>query len=114
MKHKGIIAEVLEHGRDDWVDFAEVLWIVLGHTNSQDRVAALPLCIEVIREMLNEDLVAVGDLLKVDDNISFSQWSVDSDAAINRIERELKGLGRNPGVGDVCWLLNTKKGDSKR
>ena len=114
MRYQEIITEVLEHGRDDWVDFAEVIWIVLSHTKSQDRVASLPLCLEVIREMLDDDLIVAGDLVNQGGGIVFSEWPGNSDTTMDRIKRELNALGRNPGVGDVCWLLNTNKGDSAK
>jgi len=98
-----IITEILDHGKDDWVDFAEVMSVVQSQTDLPEPAVA-QLSVEVIGDMLARDLVQVGELERRDDRIRFSPWSGQADQIVERIQTDLARLGHRPGLGDVCWL----------
>ena len=101
---KEIIAEILDRGKDDWVDFAEVMSIVRSRTGLAEP-AAIALSVELIDEMLKQHLMKVGDLLKRGGAVLFTPWEVESPEIVERIRKEAASLGHRPGIGDICWLL---------
>ena len=92
-------------GTDDWVYLAEVVRIV------ESTICGSPVDIqrftcELIREVAQQGLMELGDLNKE----GFCRWSLPIEKCLNRVEREWNALGRNPTLGEICWLQNTDKG----
>lgn len=50
----------------------------------------------------------LGDLSKE----GFCMWNLPIEECLNRVEREWNALGRNPSLGEICWLQNTDKGNA--
>jgi hypothetical protein len=98
-----IIAEIVDRGKEDWLDFAEVMFIVRSH-QLVDESAAIALSIELVRDMLNRNLVKVGELQKRGDAVCFAPWDGQPKQIAERIQHDLASLGHRPGIGDVCWL----------
>jgi hypothetical protein len=101
-----MIAEILDRGKDDWVDFAEVMSIVRSRTSLAEP-AVVSLTVELIAEMLKRHLTMVGDLTKKGDSVFFSPWDGEPKQSVERLQKNLAGLGHRPGIGDVCWLSTT-------
>ena len=101
-----LIAEILDRGKDDWLDFAEVISIVRSRTRVDEK-AAMALSVELIREMLDQRSVLVGDLLKRGESVAFAPWDGPPRQIVDRIQANLANLGRRPGLGEVCWLSAT-------
>jgi hypothetical protein len=101
-----IISEILDRGKDDWVDFAEVMSVVRSRTSFAEP-AVIALSVELVGDMLNRHSVMVGDLLKQGDKVLFSPWVEPPKEIIERIKKDLAGLGHRPGIGDICWLSTT-------
>lgn len=98
-----LIAEILDRGKDDWVDFAEVMSVVRSRTSVAEP-AVIALSLELIGDMLKQDLIMIGDLLKRGNNVCFSAWQGQPKQIVERIQKDLATLGHRPGIGDICWL----------
>src|SRR5437870_1885825 len=101
-----ILSEILERGKDDWLDFAEILWVVRSQTQLPEP-AVIDMSVELIGEMLEQHLAEVGDLQKSGDTIRFSPWGGQPAEIAERIQRNVADLSHRPGIGDVCWVSTT-------
>jgi hypothetical protein len=101
-----LIAEILDRGKDDWIDFAEVMSIVRSRTALSEPVATT-LSVELVGEMLNRRLALVGDLTERTGSVVFSPWDGLPKQNVERMQNALTKLGHRPGIGDVCWLSTT-------
>jgi hypothetical protein len=63
--------------------------------------------LEIIRQMVEDDLVQVGDLTTG----GFVLWNLGHDRTLERIRQRWDDLPGSPGLGDVCWFANTAAGD---
>lgn len=109
-----IAAEVLQRGLADWVDLAEVAWVVRSHSASPDTADVMRPTIGVIEELLNKGLVMVGELVGSGSQIRFQPWEVSVRAAVDEIEKrwlEYGGPHARDSGNDVCWISNTQDGD---
>jgi hypothetical protein len=100
--------EILARGRADWVDFSEVYWLVekwslMRSLDPHQEVARL------LRHLLSDGLVRAGT---VERGAGFVAWDLDESESVDRILREWSSLGREPHLGEVCWLANTPAGDA--
>lgn len=110
MNLKACLDEIVKLGAEDWLDASSVasVAITVGGAASVDSIRELS--IRFISEAVRRGLVEIGDL---DDRIrGFRKWPVAADRAIARIQQDWESLGRNPSVGEVCWLANTREGDA--
>ena len=98
-----VFCDILDRGKADWIDFAEVMSIVRSQCGLAES-AAMALSVELIGDMLNRRLVTVGDLLNRGDEVHFTQWDGTPEQIIERIKKALMGLKYRPGIGDICWL----------
>jgi len=97
-------------GCDDWVNAAEVTSVAkfTGHAQSEDEIRSVSL--KLIREVVQQGLMEIGDL--PDEGRRLKLWPMTSQECLDRVEREWNALGRNPSLGEICWLQNTDKGDA--
>jgi len=98
-----IAVEILEHAKDDWVDFAEVMSIVRSHFKSTES-DIVQQSVKLIDRMLKGRQIVVGELQKRGDMVSFSPWNESPELIMKRINEGLAMLGHRPGIGDICWL----------
>lgn len=97
--------EVLRRGLDDWVYLAGVSSVVIEHLGLSPLEAREP-TLELVRELLCDGLMVAGDVTED----GFLPWPLSASEAMERIECELKELGRPPGLGEIAWLQNSPLG----
>ncbi|WP_394554593.1 hypothetical protein ACDF64_07775 [Agromyces sp. MMS24-JH15] len=100
-----IVLCVLQEGLDDWV----MIDTLIGRCREwaeQSGEAVRGVFTEVLRRMLSDELVVVGDLR----GEGFTDWVGRIDDVIGRVEVELDGFDWNPRMAS-CWLRNTDAGD---
>ena len=104
------INDLVMRGCDDWVDASEVTSVAkfTGHARTEDEIRSLSL--ELIRKVVRQGLMEIGDL--PDKSRRLALWPMTPQECLDRVEREWKALGRNPSLGEICWLQNTDKGNT--
>jgi hypothetical protein len=104
------INELLMSGCDDWVNVAEVTSVAkfTGHAQSVDEIRELSF--KLIGEVVRQGLMEIGDL--PDQGRRLKLWPLTPHECLDRVEREWNALGRNPSLGEICWLQNTDKGNA--
>jgi hypothetical protein len=75
---------------------------------NQDAVRAESL--RLLEPLLLGGYIAVGDS-PYRSVTRFDVWDLDPKDAIERIEREWRRLGKEPGMNDICWFTNLAPGD---
>ena len=108
MRFQECLDELLMSGCDDWVCVAEVTSVAkfTGGAHSEDAIRDLSL--RLIRELVQRGLMEIGD--PPDRGRRLALWPMTPQECLDRVEREWSALGRNPSLGDLCWLQNTDKG----
>jgi hypothetical protein len=109
MKLEKCLDEILKRGADDWVDAAEVVFVVRSLCAPKTDADARQLSIDAVRELVNRDLASIGDI----DKNGFHEWNDPIDQALRKIQDQWVALTRDPIVGELFWLCNTDKGDQK-
>lgn len=94
-------------GTDDWVYLAEAVRIVES-TICGSAADIQRFTFELMREVTQQGLMELGDLNKE----GFCRWRLPIEECLNRVEHEWNVLGRNPSLGEICWLQNTDKGNT--
>jgi hypothetical protein len=92
-------------GADDWVYLAEVLRIIES-VGGAPTESARQRTLDLLREVAEQRLIEIGDLRKD----GFHKWQMPIGECLSRVEREWNALGRNPSLGEVCWLQITDRG----
>jgi hypothetical protein len=102
--------DVVLSGINDWVGLWEVVRSVQQYVEPTIAAAdeVQDLVILVIEKLLAEHLVEIGDLHGLD----FHPWSISDREALTRVRTAWHALGRDPSIGEVCWLNNTDQGDA--
>lgn len=75
----------------------------LGSTNPSETQA---LTLRLVRSLLQERGMQVG--YPAPDGRHFVSWDISADEAVNRIEKELAALGREPNIGEVAWFTSAE------
>jgi hypothetical protein len=96
-------------GLDDWLHFPDVVFEAAPDTPRTDDISALNQVLAVLRELLESELVLVGDVAED----GFSQWEMPSDEILRQVKERWISLRRPISFGDVCWLQNTPAGDRR-
>jgi hypothetical protein len=113
------VNDLLIRGLDDIIQAAEITSVAMqvGGAATQDEVRDLSL--GLIREVVHLGLMELGDIvgtgiynptLKVEIG-KFQRWDHSFEEAMERVACEWRALGRNPSLGEICWLCNTEKGN---
>lgn len=103
------VNEILLSGLDDWIQASEVDSVARTVGGAATEAEVQQLSLEIIRKVIKDGLMEVGDVTAQ----GFHAWDLSADDALERIEREWKALGRNPNLGEICWLSNTEEGDKR-
>jgi hypothetical protein len=110
MNLQACLNELLKLGGDDWLDASSVASVAITVGGAASLDAIRDSSIELITEAVRRGLMELGEL---DDRIrGFRKWRMSPDRAIARVRQEWEALGRNPSVGEICWLANTGEGDA--
>lgn len=99
---------VLLAGVDDWIG----LWTVVREVKER-RPGLSPeelrgIVVNLVRELVEKNCVQIG---RPDAEGKFEPWDESAGDAAARIDREWRALGRDPDIGEICWLENTPCGD---
>jgi len=105
MTTKQCIDDLLMRGCDDWLYVAEVVSVVKCVAGGSP-IELQRLTIDLIQLVAQQGLMEVGDL----SNDGFHKWDLPIEACLSRVQREWNALGRNPSLGEICWLQITDKG----
>lgn len=96
-------------GLDDWVGLWELVRLVREREGqeAQDSVVR-ELVLDLITQLLDDEEIVVGALIE---GAGFRPWDSASAEAIDRIRASWDSLGRDPNIGEICWIQNTEDGD---
>jgi hypothetical protein len=105
-----VVIAILIRGEDDKVMAAEVVSVIMTIEGIPytDEKRIKERALEIIGKVVREGLMTIGDLTKN----GFIQWDIPIEDSIRKAEDRWNSLGRNPELGEVCWLQNTEKGYS--
>ena len=103
----GCVDEVLKRGLEDWIQAAEVVSVVQSSAVAEVCLDVRRVALEVIVELVRRELMKAG-CLTVD---GFVEWDMAPSKAAERIVEAWLASGLLPGLGEICWLSNTKRGD---
>ncbi len=102
---------VLIDALEDWVQACQVdrnIEVVYRPTTRDERIRRF---LEVVRELLEEELAAVGDVMR---DAGFVPWNLSLGDALLKMERHWQALGdERPNLGDICWLASTSLGKKR-
>ncbi|MDV6014392.1 hypothetical protein [Haloechinothrix sp. LS1_15] len=98
------------NGTEDWVDVTVPLGAAMSTQRRPDKLAALPLAIHAVKELLRDGLVCAGDADW--EQGRFRPWSLPVDVVESYIDRAARELEPPIAFGDLFWLENTPEGDA--
>jgi hypothetical protein len=105
--------DILRRGCHDILQLAEVASVIAKHLGAPPaHPAVLTATTLIIDELLSQGEVEVGDARTVDGVVTFIPWAAPQDEVMNRIIVEWTNLGRQPRLGEICWLANTALGNA--
>lgn len=105
-----VIPELLVRGLDDWIDLAEVVWVVRSSGLAKTKIEIVDRSLEVIRILLAKGYANIGEVVDKD-GLCFNPWSNAAEDAVARIRRLWQAADQPLRPGDICWLENTPLGD---
>ncbi|WP_254563963.1 hypothetical protein [Oscillatoria sp. HE19RPO] len=106
--------DLIVEGTEDYVGLWEIIYNVRERFPQANPHEIRLMTIEAIREVLETGLMQIGMFESVEgNNLEYQIWDFSIDSIINRIEKEWNELGRTPNIGDIAWLITTKKGEQK-
>ena len=109
-----LITQILVLGLDDWIRLAEIASAVRTHSPLDDPHEVPQKTLEVIEDLMKLGCVKVGELLGNGAAIQFREWGMDIPSTLKELQKRWLDYGGpiHPELGnDVCWLMNTPKGD---
>src|SRR5579883_1209420 len=102
---------------DDWTGFWEFLREAQDLWPGADRAVIRELVLGMIRELLEEDLIVIGEL--GGEGGDFDRWELSVAGAFANVVREWAALGNNEMLvsGDVAWFTtaaNARRSEERR
>lgn len=114
---EAMLDELARRAADDWIGAWEVADIARAMAPDATDAEVRDLALQIIEEALMRNVVEVGDVVGTGshpvyryESCSFRPWALPTEVAIERIRREWLALGRNPTLGEVCWLRLSETG----
>lgn len=105
-----MITNLLRRGADDWVDVAEVMWVVKSVGGTDGDQAIRKESVDTIRKVLEAGWFVAGEVIR---DRGFEPWQLHPTEAVSEVNRRWDALGREPGLGEVCWLQITEAGEEE-
>ena len=103
-----ITREVLVEGLDDYVGIWEFAWLLRSRHPDISVDAVREAALDRISRLVEHGLMVPGRLL---DEGGFDPWPSSPADCVERIRVEWGALGRDPEIGDICWLSSTSQGE---
>ena len=103
-------ADILLWCIEDWTSLYFIPSFIKKRYQYDDFELIKTKSLEIIKNLLDEDLVKAGDLLK--DNI-FVPWDMTIDKIIDKIKYEWESLGRELYMYELVWFEITEKGEKE-
>ncbi|MDY6938551.1 MAG: hypothetical protein SWY16_12870 [Cyanobacteriota bacterium] len=101
-------------GTEDDVGLWEIICEIERENPNIEAEAIQEIALDLIREILETELMAIGMFEFVDGkNLEYQIWQLDIDRIIDRLKTEWDELGRVPNIGDIAWLITTPKGEDE-
>jgi len=108
MNLQACLEDLLIRGLDDWIQAAEVASVVRMMMGAESSQVIRELSLQLIQTLLEEGLVEIGTV----EEGGFEPWGLPTEKAMRRIERHWSARPSGPGLGEVCWLNLTAKGQT--
>jgi hypothetical protein len=109
---KSLTDEILIRGLEDIIQLAEVISVAQLIQANKFGPMESTVC-ECVRSLVDQGSIVVGDLDTSNSPLRIRPWSGDSNAIVDRINREWSALGRDPGLAEICWLQLTIDGRNR-
>lgn len=111
MTLEACIDEILMSGCGDWVNVSEVISVAKFTGGAQSEEEIRETSLTLIRDVVLQGLMEIGDLPRKQRRLEL--WPMTPQECLDRVDREWHDLGRNPSLGEICWLQNTDKGQAR-
>jgi hypothetical protein len=105
-----IVQEILELASDDWIYLAEIAWVVRCTGGITDPKEVVEVSLDVIRSLVEQRWVAVGDLERKGGGLCFVPWQASIDEVTTKIRSDWSNHTGLLGPGAVCWFSITDEG----
>jgi|SRR5437870_9143131 len=73
---------------------------ILHYVKLPPGVERKALSLEIAQQLLSDPDIIVGQFHKLE----FQPWNLSARNSYDRISREWDALGKEPGLGDICWF----------
>ena len=103
------VEDVIKRGLEDWVQATEIAAVSRAIGNVSAEASVIDLSLRTIRAVVARELMTIGDV----NHDGFQAWDLEIEVALARVERAWIALGRDPRLGEICWLCNTNAGDER-
>ena len=120
MRIDSILREILALAVDDVTASWSAIGIVRLYTRQKERSALKLATIDVLRLLLTEKLVVIGDLVGIGSDpdfgfrsCEFRPWSTSAEAALQRVEAVWNDPAVNPIEDTLFWLMITETGRNR-
>jgi hypothetical protein len=118
MNVQDAVNDLLLRGLDDDIQASEVASVVMRVCGAATQDQVRELSLGLIREIVRQGLMEVGDIIGIGfhpsrryASVRFQRWDLSFEEGMERVAREWRALGRNPSLGEICWLINTERGN---
>ena len=110
MRFQACIEDLLIRGLDDWIQASEVASVSFEIGGAQSHGMRRELSLRLIRKLLEDGSAEAGMVYEKE---GFVPWGIPVDDALQRIESDWTTRPTGPGLGEVCWLSLTERGNAQ-
>lgn len=105
-----VLESLVEECQEDHVGLWRVVNAVRFDLGSQNPLETRTMTLRLVHRLLDERGMQVGH--PAPDGRHFIAWSLATDQAVSRIEKEWSALGRDPDIGEVAWFTSMQESPS--
>ena len=95
-------AQILAECRVDHVGLWAIIRAVRDLLGPNAEADVRPATLQLLRDLLHADLIQAG--LPNRNGPGFAAWQTSTDETIMAIDRDWRGLGRDPDIGEIVWF----------